>query len=70
MEKVVQGVGKQPLQTYLDRGQATVAEWVGLRTIFDVCARETEYEGGGKLWVPWWRQVEAKKHLRVRLEEI
>ena len=26
-EKVLQGVGKQPLQTYLDRRQAKLAEW-------------------------------------------
>ena len=38
---VLQGVGTQPLQTYLDRRQATVAEWVALWTIFDVCVRET-----------------------------
>ena len=54
-EKVLQGVGKQPLQTYLDRRQAKLAEWVVLWPIFDVCKRETGYERGGKIQVPWWR---------------
>ena len=47
--KVIQGAETQPLQTYLDRMQATVAKWVALRPIFDICVRETGYEGGGKL---------------------
>ena len=44
--------GTQPLRTYLDRKQATVAEWVTLRPISNICARETVYEGGGKIRVP------------------
>ena len=28
--RVLQGAGTQPLQTYIDRRQATVAEWVDL----------------------------------------
>ena len=39
--KVLQGAGTQPLQTYLDRIWATMAEWVALWPIFDVCARKT-----------------------------
>ena len=42
--KVLQGAGAQPLQTYLDRRQATVEEWVALRRIFDVCSRYMGYE--------------------------
>ena len=38
-EKLLQGATTQPLQTYFDRRQAIVAEWVALRPIFDVCAR-------------------------------
>ena len=48
-EKVLQGVRIQPLQIYLDRSQATVAEWVTVRPILDVCARYTGYKVGGKL---------------------
>ena len=35
-ENVLQEAGTQPLQTYLDRRKATVAELVALRPIFDV----------------------------------
>ena len=68
--KSTSGAVTQPLQNYLDRRQATGAEWVDLQPIFDVCTREMVYEGGGKLWVPWWRQVAAEKQPRVRLEDI
>ena len=33
----------------------------------EVCPKETGYKGGGKLWVPWWRQVAAEKQLRFTL---
>ena len=69
-KKFLQGAGTQPLQTYVDRRQATVAEWVALRPIFDICAREMGYEGGGRLWVPWWRQAAAEKQLKVTVEAV
>ena len=69
-EKVLQVAETKQLRIYLYRRQATVEEWVVLRTIFDVCTREEVYEGGGKLWVPWCIQAEADKQLRVTLEEI
>ena len=47
-----------------------MAEWVALRPIFDVCARETDYEVGGRLRVPWWRQATAHKQLKVTVEGI
>ena len=67
---VLQGAETQPIQTYLDRRQATVSEWVALRPRFNVCARETGYEGGGNLRVPWQRQEAAEKQLKFKLEEI
>ena len=69
-EAVLQGVGTQFLSTYMDRQQATVAEWVALRPIFDVFKRETGYKGGGRLRVPWWRQEATENHLKVALEAI
>ena len=33
---LLQAAGAQPLQTYIDRRQATVAEWVETRNIFEV----------------------------------
>ena len=47
-----------------------MAEWVALRTIFDICAIETGSEGGGRLRVPWWRQTEVEKHMNVKVEAI
>ena len=46
-EKALEKAGTQSLGTYIDRRQATVAEWVALRTILEVCDIETGYEGGG-----------------------
>ena len=69
-EKVLQGAGTQLIQNYLERRKATVAEWVALRSIFEVCARETGYGGGGNTRNPRLRQEAAEKQLRVMLEEI
>ena len=54
----------------MDRQKETVAEWVALWTIFDLCVREVGNEGGGILWVPWWSQEAAENHLRVMVEYI
>ena len=47
-----------------------MAEWVATRPIFDVCARDIGYEGGGEIWVLWWRQKAAEDQLRVTVEAI
>ena len=44
----LQRAGTQTLWTYVDRRQAKVVEWVALRSIFDVYAIETVYEGWGE----------------------
>ena len=54
----------------MDRIQVTVVEWVSLRPIFDVFARDTGYEGGGRLRVPWRRKEAADNQLKVTLEVI
>ena len=66
----IQGAGSQTLQAYVGRIQVTVAEWVYLRPIFGVCARETGYAGGGRLQVPRWRQAAAETQLKVAVEAI
>ena len=38
-DSVLQKKGTQPLQTYINSRQKTVAEWVYLRPIFEVCAK-------------------------------
>ena len=47
-----------------------MAEWLALRPILDICARETGYERGGKLRVPRWKQAAEDKQLKVMVEEI
>ena len=69
-DRVLQGEGTQPIHTYIYRRQVKVVEWVALRPIFEVYAKETGYEGGGRLREPWWRQAAAEKQLRATLEDI
>ena len=40
-ETVLKKAGTHPLGKYIDRRQATVAEWVVLRPILEVCDRDT-----------------------------
>ena len=47
--RVLQAKGTKPLRYNTNNSQATVAEWGGIRPIFEVCAKDTEYEGGGRL---------------------
>ena len=42
-ETVLQGAKTQSLRTYVKKRQATVVEWVAIRPIFDVCARDMGY---------------------------
>ena len=37
-----------------------MAQWVDLRPLFEVCAREKGYKGGGYSREDWWHQ-EAKE---------
>ena len=54
---------------YIEKQQATVAQWVALHPLFEVCARETGYEGGGRRRKVWWRQEATEKQLQDTLEE-
>ena len=55
-EVVREAAGMQLVMTYIWRWQATVAQWMALRKIFEVCAGEKGYEGGGRRRDDWWRQ--------------
>ena len=68
-DKVLKESGTQTLGAYIDKRQATVAEWVTLRPILEICDRETGYEGGGRRRKPWWWQTVAQKQLVMTLEE-
>ena len=67
-EKVLKNTGTQSLGEYIDRIQATVVELVVLRTILEVCNRETGYEGGGRRRDPWWWKTAARKQLSATLK--
>ena len=60
----------QSTVTYIGRKQATVAQCVALRPLFEVCERGEWYEGGGRRREAWWRQEATEKQLRVTLEGI
>ena len=42
-DKVLEKSGTKSVGVCIDRRQATVAEWVALRPILEVCGRETGY---------------------------
>ena len=69
-DKVFKKTGTQSLGNYIYRRQTTVAEWVTLRPILEVCDRETGYEGGGRRREPWWRETAARKQLSATLKDI
>ena len=46
-EVVWEATGSQLSMTYIGIIQGMVAQWVVLRAIFEVCTRETVYDGGG-----------------------
>ena len=41
VDRVIQLAGTKPIREYINKSQATVAEWVALRPIFEVFAKET-----------------------------
>ena len=69
-EIVLPAPGINPIKTSIGKRQATVSEWVDLRPIFEVCAKETGYEGGGRLWEPWRIQAAAEQQLKATLKDI
>ena len=44
-EGIQEEVGTQLDRIYIERRQKTVVQWVELRPLFEVCAREIGYEG-------------------------
>ena len=60
----------QLARIYIERRQETVAQWVALHPLFEVCARETWYEGGGLSRKVWWFQEARRKQLCATLEDL
>ena len=50
---------------YVERRQATLAQWLALRFLFEVCAREIWCKGGGKSKQAWWRKVLSEKQFNA-----
>ena len=48
-EVIREAAGTQSDRIYIERRQATVAQWVALRSLFEVCVRDTGYEVGGMM---------------------
>ena len=48
-EGIWEAVVTQSARIYIERRQATVEQWVALHPLFSLCARETGYEGGGRV---------------------
>ena len=69
-DSVLQAVGTKHFREYINKKQAMLAEWVALRPIFEVCAKETVYEGGWRLREPWWQQAAAEQQLKSTLKDI
>ena len=61
-EDIREAAGNESAGIYVERQQTTVAQWVALRPLFEVCARETGYEGGGRRRKVWWRQEATEKN--------
>ena len=61
VEGLLKASGTQSDRIYIERWQKTMAKWVALRPLFEVCARETGYGGGGRMRKVWWRQDAKKK---------
>ena len=45
----------------IGRRQANLAQWVALRSIFEVCEGDKGYKGGGRKRENWWRQEVTEK---------
>ena len=65
-----EAAGTQSSMIYIGRRQATVAQWIALRPIFEVFAGEIGYKWGGFRREAWWFQGMAYKQLWATLEEI
>ena len=47
-EIMLRAAGGKPHNTYIEKSQATVTEWMAFRPVFNICAKETVYEGRGE----------------------
>ena len=69
-EKVLKEAVTQSLRAYIDRRQATVAEWVALQPILEVFDKDADYEGCWRRLGPWWRQTVTRKPPSATLNDV
>ena len=69
MEVAREAAGTHLARIHIEQRQETAAQWVALRPLFEVCARDTGYEGGGLRKEAWWLQEATEKQLRATLVE-
>ena len=59
--------GTQYNMTYIEQQQATVAQWVVLRPLFELCTRERRYKVRGRRRKALWLQEATEKQLWATL---
>ena len=47
-EEVIRAAGMKLVADYIGQRQAIAVQWVDLRSLLEVCVRETGYEGAGQ----------------------
>ena len=67
-ETVLEKSGTQSLGTSIERRLETVADWVELSPILEVCDRDIGYERRGRRQELWWRQKTSRKPLSATLK--
>ena len=55
---------------YINRQNTTVLEWMALWPIYEVCEKDTGYDGRGGRCEPWWRQTVPMEQMRATIESI
>eukprot|EP00978_Attheya_sp_CCMP212_P044431 scaffold310270_cov55-Attheya_sp.AAC.1 len=57
IEKALEEVGLWPIKKYTEKRQNTVADYVAMRPIFELCT-EAEWPTGSQSSRRWWDQVD------------
>ena len=70
LTSVIRETGTQTVGKYIGSRKTTVAEWVELRPIYEVCENEMGYNRGGRHREPWWRKTSPRAQLRDTIENI
>ena len=69
VESIQEASGTQSDRIYIEQQKATVAQWVALCPLFELCTRYTGYEVGERRRKVWWRQEATEKQVWDTLED-